>query len=296
MSVVVPHFVFSSIGTSWEIRTQTPLGLDIRQRVLDLVEQFDAIYSRFRSDSLVTSIAEAANGGSFEFPSSASALFELYDRLYQATDGAVDPLVGRDLELLGYDRHYSLMPSACGIAAYAIKRPTWRRDVVRDDRTIVTHRPLTVDLGAAGKGYLVDLVAQLLTLNGFDAFTIDASGDMMHRGDEVLEVGLEHPFDPTLVVGVARLRNASLCASAVNRRIWGEGLHHVIDGRTGRPANDVIATWVVAKDTATADGLATALFFVPAFRLTSIFDFSFVRLFADGTAEVSDDFDGEVFT
>jgi thiamine biosynthesis lipoprotein len=109
-------------------------------------------------------------------------------------------------------------------------------------------------------------------------------------------VGLEHPLDPKLIVGVARLRNSSLCASAVNRRAWGDGLHHMVDGRTGRPVTDVIATWVVSNDTATADGLATALFFAPASRLTERFDFSFVRMFADGSAEMSENFEGEVFT
>jgi thiamine biosynthesis lipoprotein len=295
MSVPMSHFSFSAIGTSWDI-SSTPPGLETQRRVLDLVEQFDAIYSRFRDDSLITRIAEAPNGGTFEFPPSAVPMFNLYDQLYEATGGAVDPLVGRDLELLGYDRHYSLTPSACGVVASAVERPTWRHDVVRDGRTIVTHKPLTIDLGAAGKGYLVDLVSRLLMLNNVDAFIIDASGDMVHRVDEVLDVGLEHPFDPSLVVGIARLRDASLCASAINRRAWGDGLHHVIDGRTGTPVNDVVAAWVVANDTATADGLATALFFVPASRLTSIADFSFVRLFSDGTAEVSDNFDGEVFT
>ena len=58
----------------------------------------------------------------------------------------------------------------------------------------------------------------------------------------------------------------------------------------------MVATWVVADDAATADGLATALFFVPAERLTPAFRFSWVRMFADGRAEVSADFDGELFT
>ena len=38
-------------------------------------------------------------------------MFDLYDRLVAATDGAVDPLVGRQLELLGYDPTYSLTPA-----------------------------------------------------------------------------------------------------------------------------------------------------------------------------------------
>jgi len=292
--VSASRFAFDAIGTSWEIDTPMPIGAEIRQRVLDLVDRFASVYSRFRDGSLITKIAEAENGGIFTFPPEAAAMFDLYDQLYEATGGAVDPLVGRNLELLGYGRDYSLIPALAQIADHAIRRPKWDRDVVRVGRTIITRQPLVIDLGAVGKGYLVDLTARLLVADGFEDFVVDGSGDMLHRGDNVLDVGLEHPLDPTMVVGVARLRNASICASAVNRRRWGDGLHHVLDARTGIPVSDVIATWVVANDTATADGLATALFFVPASRLTA--NFSFVRMFADGRAEVSDNFYGEVFT
>lgn len=294
--VSTSRFEFDAIGTSWEIDTRAPIGTEIRQHVLDLVNRFDSVYSRFRDGSLITGIADAESGGTFEFPPEAAAMFDLYDRLHEATDGAVDPLIGRDLELLGYDRAYSLIPAQSEVAAYAIRRPRWSSDVVREDQKLVTRQPLVIDLGAVGKGYLVDLTARLLAADGFEDFVVDGGGDMVHRGDNVLDVGLEHPLDPTMVVGIARLRNASLCASAVNRRRWEDGLHHVLDGRNGMPVNEVIATWVVATDTATADGLATALFFVSDFRLTANFDFSFVRMFADGRVEVSDNFDGEVFT
>lgn len=99
-----------------------------------------------------------------------------------------------------------------------------------------------------------------------------------------------------MVIGVANLKNGSICASASNRRTWGDGLHHMLDGRTGRPTTQVIATWGIAADTATADGLATALFFSASSRLMTMFDFSYLRMFGDGRVEVSDNFDGEVFT
>lgn len=293
--VTISRFEFDAIGTSWEIDTPAPIGTATRQRVLDLVDRFDGVYSRFREDSLITRIAEAENGGTFEFPPEAAAMFDLYDRLHEATDGAIDPLVGRDLELLGYDREYSLIPVPSELAVHASRRPRWSADVVREDQKLATRQPLVIDLGAVGKGYLVDLTARVIAADGFEDFVVNGSGDMVHRGDNVLDVGLEHPLDPTMVVGIARLRKASLCASAVNRRRWGDGLHHVLDGRSGMPVNEVIATWVVATDTATADGLATALFFVSGSRLTANFDFAFVRMFADGRIEVSDNFDGEVF-
>jgi len=295
-SVLTSSFKFDAIGTSWEINTPTPIAAVTRAQILDLVDRFDSIYSRFRHDSVVTRIAKAADGGTFSFPAGARPMFDLYDRLHDATDGAVDPLVGCDLELHGYDRDYTLVPDGEGIAATAAHRPVWRRDVQRKGNAITTRRPLVVDVGAVGKGRLVDLISELLAAEGFNDCVVDGSGDILHRGDTKLDVGLEHPRDPDMVIGVANLKNGSICASASNRRTWGDGLHHILDGRTGRPTTEVIATWAIASDTATADGLATALFFGASSRLMAVFDFSFVRMFADGRVEVSDNFDGEVFT
>ncbi|WP_457093625.1 FAD:protein FMN transferase [Microvirga sp. P5_D2] len=290
------RFTFDAIGTTWEIETPLPLEMPARRRILERIERFDATYSRFRSDSLVSRIASSPEGGCFTFPEDAVALFELYDRLHACTEGAVDPLVGRDLESLGYDRTYSLTPNAAGIRSHSLARPRWSNDVRRKGASLVTWSPLVIDIGAAGKGYLVDLVAGILREEGHTSFVVDGSGDLLHSGGSALRIGLEHPFDTRLAIGVAHLKDRALCASAVNRRAWGEGLHHVIDGRTGVPTRDVIATWVVADNTATADGLATALFFVPAERLVHAFRFSWVRMFADGRAEISADFDGELFT
>ncbi|MBD9651455.1 FAD:protein FMN transferase [Ensifer sp. ENS09] len=286
------RFGFDAIGTAWEVDTPAPLDAGTREEILGLVVSFDRTYSRFRKDSMIARVSEAVDGGSFVFPSEAAGMFDLYDRLYVATDGAVDPLIGRDLELLGYDREYSLLPLPidCGL-----QRASWRRDVLRNGSELSTRKPLTIDLGAVGKGYLVDLVADVLEKAGFRDFIVDGSGDMRHAGGTALEVGLEHPLDPTMVIGVASLLNRSLCASAANRRRWGDNLHHVLDGRTGGPTMDVIATWAIAADTATADGLATALFFGSASRLKTTFDFSYVRMFADGRVEVSEDFEGELF-
>ncbi|MGH2449824.1 MAG: FAD:protein FMN transferase [Candidatus Limnocylindria bacterium] len=87
-----------------------------------------------------------------------------------------------------------------------------------------------------------------------------------------------------------------MCESAVTRRAWGDGLHHLLDVRTGLPVQDVVAAWVVADEAATADGLATALFFTEADQLAKVFPFAYVRMLADGRAETSHNFDGELFS
>lgn len=283
---------FAAIGTGWQIDTDHPLPEPLKAQIVALCEDFDRVWSRFRADSLVTRIAHAEIGGRFPFPARDAGLLDLYDRLVRATGGAVDPLVGRDLKLLGYDAGYSLTPDLPGLADRV--PDFWHRDLRREQTTIITDRPLVIDVGAAGKGHLVDLIAQILLDDGVDRFVVDGSGDLRHRGPEPVVVGLEHPTRPGRAIGTVPLRNAALCASATNRRAWGDGLHHILDARAGRPVSDVIATWVIADDAATADGLATALFVSEPEALCA-FEFSWVRMLADGRVQWSNDFDGELF-
>ena len=56
------EFSFDAIGTAWQIDTPSPLPRRVRQRILDRTELFDATYSRFRPDTLVTRIASAGAG------------------------------------------------------------------------------------------------------------------------------------------------------------------------------------------------------------------------------------------
>ena len=289
-------FVFEAIGTHWEIETYEPLTDGIKKKVLDRIEFFDKTYSRFRTDSLVTELANASNGGCFQFPHDCIPIFELYDQLHQLTNGALDPLVGQRLEVLGYDKNYSLKPAPdVQLLQAHDQRLCWTKDVIRSRQTLVTRQPVVIDIGAAGKGYLIDLVSEILFKEQLFEFIIDAGGDIRHSGLWKLPVGMEHPSIPEHVIGVVDLLDDAICASATNKRAWGDGLHHILDARIGMPVQDVIATWVIAKNALLADGLATALFFISADKLKDHFQFSSVRMFSDNTIEKSKNFKGELF-
>ncbi len=252
------------------------------------VDAFDRTWSRFRSDSLVARIA--ATPGVWEFPDDAPALLDLYRRLYLATDGAMSPLVGGALASLGYDREYTLRP-----AARPVTVPDWDDVIAWDGQVLTTVRPVLLDVGAAGKGYLVDLIAELLTRAGHQEFVVDGSGDIRHAGAAPIRVGLEHPLDTAKAIGVVRVRDGAICSSATNRRAWGAGLHHVLDATTGLPTTRVIATWALAPTALEADGLSTALFFADPARLATEFDFTFVRMFSTERVEFSPHLPGEIF-
>lgn len=252
------------------------------------IEDFDRAWSRFREDSLVSRIARAP--GRHRLPDDAAPLLTWYRELYEGTGGRVSPLVGRTLETLGYDATYRLTP-----ADRIAEVPSWDDAVAWDGEYLDTVRPVLLDVGAAGKGYLVDLVAEVLRAGGVHTHVVDASGDLVAHGATSERIALEHPTDPTKAIGVVALRDGALAASAVNRRTWGDGLHHVIDAVTGLPTAEVVATWVLAPNAMVADGLATALFFECASNLVARNDVSYVRMFADGRVERSSSFAGEVF-
>lgn len=277
---------FEAIGTRWCIDTPEPLADVTLGRVRAVIDAYDAVWSRFRTDSLVGRIAR--DGGTHAFPAHAAELLDLYDVLDERTGAAVTPLVGDSLVRLGYDATYRLRPSGPPL-------PAPRGAVTRDGTTLTAAHPVVLDVGAAGKGQLVDLVAAELLACGVGEYVVDAGGDLVHRGGDVLRVGLQVPGDATRVLGVVELRDAALCASAVDRRAWGDGLHHVVDARTGVPTRDVVATWVVADRAMVADGLATALFFVDPDVLQGVAPHTYVRLHADGSARYALGLPGEVF-
>lgn len=281
-------FSFEGIGTRWEISTPGALGDVQRRRLLDVVEAYDAAWSRFRSDSLVAQAAREP--GRFEMPDGAGALGRLYLSLYRISGGAMTPLIGGSLEQLGYDPAYSLRARGVPLPA-----PRWEDVLDWQDNVLTTRAPVVLDVGAAGKGQLADLLSAELRALGFGEHFIDASGDLLNSGSAPVTVALEHPYDPGRAIGTVALGAGALCASAANRRAWGDGLHHVLDGTTGTPVRTVVATWAMAATAMTADALATALFFVAGEALQQDFDFSWLKVFSDGSAEYSAGFEGVLF-
>lgn len=289
----MPHpgwadFSFDGIGTRWEISTPAPLSEALKRRLLDRVADYDAAWSRFRPDSVIAGAARQR--GRYELPAEADALGRLYKTLYRLSGGAMTPLIGGSLEQLGYDAAYALRPAGPPQPA-----PTWDDVLDWQGSVLATRAPVVLDVGAAGKGQLADLLSGVLRDGGTAEHFIDASGDLLNTGPAPVDVGLEHPYDPSRAIGIVSLGAGALCASAANRRAWGDGLHHVLDGTTGAPVRTVVASWALAGTAMVADALATALFFVDGPRLAAEFDCSWLTVYSDGHAEFSADFEGVLF-
>ncbi|MCF3141094.1 FAD:protein FMN transferase [Paenarthrobacter sp. AR 02] len=290
----MPHpgwslFDFEGIGTRWEISTPDTLGAGLRGQLLDTVSAYDKAWSRFRPDSLVATVSR--DPGRITLPDHAPALQKIYAALYRLSGGRMTPLIGSSLEHLGYDANYALASPGSPEAP-----PPWEGTLEWTGRELMVTKAVVLDIGAAGKGQLVDLLGDVLRAAGHTDFLVDGSGDMLHSGTHPVVVALEHPYNPKQAIGTVELANSALCASASNRRAWGDGLHHVLDGATGQPIETTVATWTMAASALEADALATALFMMDPGPLEDEFEFSWLKVSSAGGATYSAAFEGRLFS
>lgn len=297
------NFSFSAIGTHWQIDLADDLNQEssaiLLEAIKNLIAKFDFNYSRFRPDSLVSQMARAA--GTYPLPADAAPLLEIYHQAYDLTDGLVSPLIGQTLVDAGYDATYSFKINNPATP------PAW--DEVLDlsqPGKLIMKQPWLLDFGAAGKGYLIDLVCELILKQGYESFCVEAGGDLrfcpavipaptlQSGGILKLTIGLENPADFSQVIGTLTLASGSLCGSAGNRRAW-DRFHHIINPKTVSSPRHLAAVWVKAADALTADILTTCLFFVEPEKLLSHFEFDYFLLKPDFTFEQSDNFKAKLF-
>lgn len=280
---------FEAIGTLWQIQyTSTGVNnYELKKSIIKRIDRFDKTYSRFRSDSLVSEASQKA--GTYTFPSDSKKLFEFYQQLYSATSGLVSPLVGKTLVDAGYDAEYSLRFNRKTISPSI--------DTVNfQSNTITAKVPVILDFGGAGKGYLVDIVCELMQSHGVSEGMIDAGGDIrvFSKSSKIVDVALQHPESRELAIGIAGLNNQSVCGSSIHMRNWGIR-HHIINPKTGESPTHTNAVWVTAETCMVADGLATALFFVQPALLQQKFLFEYAIIKHDYSIEYSAGFPATFF-
>ena len=219
-------------------------------------------FSRFRPSSELSRL----NGMSGRSVTVSPEMFDLLDlcvRFHRFSGGLFDPAILPDLESAGYDRSFELVdtrasprsptPGSGSIADLALNR---------DRLTVQAPPAVRLDLGGIGKGYAVDRAARVLT--PLVDFLVDAGGDIFASGHgpdgDGWVVAVANPLNEDENLDVVRLRDQALATSTVARRRWQRGdrwLHHLIDPRTGEPAqSDSLSVSVIAPSAVEADVFA----------------------------------------
>jgi thiamine biosynthesis lipoprotein len=164
----------------------------------------------------------------------------------EQSGGLVDATCLPAVEAAGYDRHWA--PDAGFAAGPTSPSPGAWRDVRVEGDTVVRPRGVRLDSGGLGKGLAADLMAE--ALDGLDAWVVDCGGDLRVGGRAGRErtVRVLDPIDPCAVLHAFPLRHGAVATSGTTRRRWSGG-HHLIDPRTGRPADTGVSQVTAIAET-----------------------------------------------
>ena len=173
----------------------------------------------------------------------------------RSTGGSFDPTVLDAMEAIGYDRDFDeVLAGARGVLRPAVPCGRWR-DVTLEDDVLRVPAGVGIDLGGIAKGWTADLAATRALDAGLPWVLVNAGGDLRIVGDApTIDVAIEDPDDRATELGRLSIREGGLATSSIRSRSWGPGLHHVIDPRTGAPAEtDLLQVTVTAPTCAEAE-------------------------------------------
>jgi thiamine biosynthesis lipoprotein len=179
------------------------------------------------------------------------------------TRGAFDPAAQAVIALLRDDAGGRAFDEDLRAVLDALRGPRWSVDRASGTARCLTRLPVSLD--AIAKGYIVArAAARAREMDGAEEVLLNVGCDVQHFGARPVAVGVADPFAPAdnaQPFTVVHLQNAALATSGGYRRGFitnGRRVSHIIDPRTGRPAECIASASVLAPDCASADALSTA--------------------------------------
>lgn len=266
-------FAREAMATRFEVLLPfgTPNAVGMAEAALDEIDALEDQLTVFRSHSEVSRLNERAGRGPVAVKDRLFELLASCGRISQETEGAFDVTTGALTRAWGFYRRQGQVPTQAERAE--VQDRVGMQHVVLDPekRTVHYQKPgLEINLGSIGKGYALDRVAGLLR----DDWRQPAA--LLHGGhssifalgsppgdDRGWNVRIRHPWKKNRHLTAVRLRNQGLGTSAAtfqHLEFEGRKLGHILDPRTGWPAEGMASATVVAPTAALADALATAFF------------------------------------
>lgn len=248
----------------------TPEALAIGEAVLDRIDDLEAQLTVYRDTSEVSRLNRLAPQQAVPVQPNLFDLLALSSRLTRETDGAFDISTGALIKVWGFFKGPRRVPS--DEERSAALRCVGMNQVTLDPvgQTVSYRQPgLEINLGAIGKGYALDRVAEMVDREwGVPAYLVHGGRSSVYArgtpdGSPGWEVAIRHPWDPEQRLATLCLRDRALGTSAATFQYLeheGKKLGHVLDPRTGWPASGMASVSVLAPTAAEADALSTAFF------------------------------------
>jgi thiamine biosynthesis lipoprotein ApbE len=264
------------LGTSLDLCVAAPdetAAAVAEQAALDEIERLRRVLSAYDPASELSRLNRSS--GPVPVSSELAEVLRAYEHWHHRTGGAFCGQLGRlarlwrDTELTGE------VPSAAALGPIVndLRSPGWHLDPAAGTVRRTTDQPL--DLNALGKVYIVGKAATAVRdrVPAVTGLLVNLGGDLFGwgapPGGAGWAVGVQDPHNPhdnaAPLCGL-RLANQAVASSGGYQRYYtvgGTRYSHVLDPRTGMPADGVAGATVVAADNLTANALATALCVLP---------------------------------
>ncbi len=247
-------------------------AIDTAMQTLEIVDEVEDQLSVFRPTSDISYLNESAADGPVEVEARLYGLLELCERIYRETEGAFDPTSTPLSEVWGFSRREGRLPSDEELALALLKVGMDQVELGADEQTVRYLRDgIRLSFGSIGKGYALDRCVQRLEENQIEHFLLHGGySSVIARGTRAdlagrpgWPVGVHHPLRRNQRLGEIVLKDRALATSGSEKQFFrhqGRRYSHLLNPKTGRPADELLSVTVVAPTAALADALATAFF------------------------------------
>lgn len=264
------RLAFHALGTQCEIQYATPdqaKAARFEDAVTGWVFAFEAKYSRFRSESVVSRINDAAGHSWIEIDAETEQMLQLCETLQFMTQGVLDATALPLIRLWNYKVPNPVIPSVQQISD-ARRLVGWSKVQRAPGKVFLPLPGMALDFGGFGKEYAVDVAAQIAIDHGIENVLVDFGHDLRAVGappdKPAWHIGLEDPTAPGTTSGSVVALNKGIASSGDYIRgftIAGKRYGHIIDPRTGWPvANGCLQATVIANSCLQAGVLSTTAF------------------------------------
>ena len=248
-----------------------PFAQPAAEAALDLIDELEDQLTVFRDHSEVSRLNATAADRPIEVEARLFDLIEFSAHLTRQTQGAFDIATGALTKAWGFYKRQGRVPTPAERSEAMSRTGTRFIALDRERRTVRYLRPgLEINLGGIGKGFALDRAAALLQSEwGVDSGLLHGGSSSVRAistppgQDRGWPVAVKHPWDPDRRLGTVYLDDTALGTSAATFQHFeynGRKLGHLLDPRTGWPAEGVEQVSVVAQNAAEADALSTAFF------------------------------------
>jgi thiamine biosynthesis lipoprotein len=227
-----------------------------------LIEDFEQRFSRFRVTSELSSVNAHAGKKMIVSPQFRK-LLRVCKKYYTKTNGLFNPLILPTLQQAGYIGSWPNVTTFQHTLDYRSREQLPSMEQVHISGSQVTI-PINgaLDFGGIGKGYLLDMLSEYLDTKDTHDYWLSLGGDIICRGTDIdgnpWSVGIQHATQTDKIIGTitnAGGAHIAIATSGITNRAGiknDKHWHHIIDPRTGEPAETDLLTATVTHPNATA--------------------------------------------